>query len=143
MGQIQSSVNQTVGAASLMAGLYANSPAGKTRQELKTLKKQEERVQDAQTHITADVTEGAIKGKIDKRNAPLLDEAIKQRREIAKRQFELQPTERNYNKYKRAIGMQSPSELAAQRAQQSMTDSQEEKRKRVPIYGAHGEVLNG
>lgn len=135
MGQIQSGINSALGSMGLLKGLYDNSPEGKAKFEKNKLNQQYSVLREK---IGAVISSGDKGEEAQKYMQGLRGEL----EDIAKRRFELDPTPSHFNTYSEVMKLNRLSaQQARQRAQQHMQNSQDEKR--MKIYGANGEVING
>lgn len=143
MGSIQQNVNSMLASAAVLTGLGINSPAIKAKTELNSLKR-EEGVIAGQLKAQAEAVR-KNPGSSPEEMAGHLQRQVDIGKKLEKnyeRRFHLDPTEKNYNQYSGVQEVNKASE-AKLKAFQSMYQAQDEKRNRIPIYGAHGEVING
>lgn len=129
MGAIQNSVNNIIGTAAIGVGLYANSPIGQRMAELRTLKTREKAVNKQYSALMnrAEDKPGA-ESTMDPAEAAVYDSIVTQGREIAKKRFELEPSDINLQRFNNALttGITS-QEWAAAQAQASMEAAQAQK----------------
>lgn len=85
---IQSSINQSINTATLAAGLYSQSPAGKKAAELRQIKRQEDVLGRMESTIESQVKPGSPDAPIER----FYDTAVG----TAQRKFELEPSKENW-----------------------------------------------
>lgn len=93
MASIQQSLNQTLASTQFAAGLYAHTPAAKSKAEWKNLEKQDLAVQKQ-----LDIVESKV-GTESSEADPMYTKALKEQTDIARQKYELKPTEQHYKEY--------------------------------------------
>lgn len=142
---IQNAVNQMLGSATIAAGLYAHSPAGKAAAKGRELKQKEKA-----ENIKADIETG-IAEESENPNAVTEVYASRARNiaNIRKEQFENQPSEEGYRQYlaaKKEAETFNPEPSAvtegASRAE-SRAETLSRQRNTVQFYDRFGDILGG
>lgn len=124
MGPIQSNINQILGTAAIGAGFYAQSPMGKRIAELRQLKVRTPQVQKQYETLVKQTGDKPLESASEGEREAYFN-VVGQGRDIAKRRFELKPTNENLNRYISSINTGiSKEEYAAEIAEKSMQDAQ-------------------
>lgn len=95
MGAIQSSVNSLVNTATVAAGLYSVSPAGKRAAETQNIRAQEKGLEKARTSISAN------EKLSPEQRAAATEEIAQKQADLAERKFYNQPSEKTATNYGR------------------------------------------
>jgi len=117
MASIQQSLNQMLMSAQLGAGLYAHTPAAKSKAEWKNLEKRDEAVQKQ-----LDIVEPKV-GVEPSEADPVYTKAFKEQTDIARQKYELKPTEESYKEYTDLKQSFEEWESALQESQQKRADA--------------------
>ena len=108
---IQSLINQAINTGTVAAGLYAHSPTGQRKAQIKNLTSDYERIVQAQDLVHEPMTANEIE----------IDEEISKRRSlIASKLFEMTGKPKHYEEYKQALEADPTRQEAHQRAQEKM-----------------------
>lgn len=170
MGQIQSGVNSVIGGVALLSGLAAHSPAAKRMMDYRNVTSREAAVAEKLASIDAandpkahqELAEELVQIKKDKFNLRPSRESYEEYRaarvENAGREVTenfgtsspRQEAESNLDRLLRQTMQGAQNDIAmeqvrmaTEQSQNSMEAAMQQKRNRVPIYGARGEVING
>ena len=94
MATIQSLLNQAIGTAGVMAGLYAHSPEGQRKAKIKELTSAYETIDKAQSIADEPVNETEIE---------VAEQIGKKKTRLAEQLFELSGSEQHYQQYREAV----------------------------------------
>lgn len=117
MASIQQSLNQTLASTQFAAGLYAHTPAAKSKEEWKNLEKRDVAVQKQLDIVEPKV--GAEPSEAD----PIYTKAFKEQTDIARRKYELKPTEESYKEYTELKEASEEWEKALQASEQKRIEA--------------------
>lgn len=108
MGQIQQNINSMIGSAAILAGLYANTPAGRAREQLRLLKGQEKGlIKQASTLMTSPEYQDTTKLQATEQVGEEIKEKLQQNRGA---QFYNNPNAKNLRKYVNSINIAQQAE---------------------------------
>lgn len=130
---IQSLINQAINTGTVAAGLYAHSPTGQRKAQIKNLTSDYERIVQAQDLVHEPMTANEIE----------IDEEISKRRSlVASKLFEMTGKPEHYEEYRQALEADPTRQEAHQRAQQKAQQRAEERAKTLKEQNQAKQLMN-